>query len=248
MESVHRLLTRVYIRFAHMMSKPSGTRRIGVVVEDEHVGADAPEAIMDNEEGDDGLHGALVSFCQAAENTADETKQATLNNQLIVSTQRWLLEKPWSHMVLLRTVLAPLAKLLHSQLELASSVWADHIKAEILKLQSTDYASLSKDFPVCVAADHKLENTFFSSLLSLLLETHHWDYIDEHDRTMNMRCEIFRACSRAGCSVKQLVWLPHDVQPVKAFTLLTHPDSAPNLAAQGKCCKDSWVIALEQAS
>eukprot|EP00971_Amphidinium_carterae_P302627 6013126-Amphidinium_carterae.1 len=102
---------------------------------------------MDHEDREEGLHDALVSFCQAAENTADENSQATLNNQLIVSTQRWLLEKPWSHMVLLRSILAPLAKLLHSQLELASSVWADHIKAELLKLHSTDYASLSKDFP-----------------------------------------------------------------------------------------------------
>eukprot|EP00971_Amphidinium_carterae_P277982 5518161-Amphidinium_carterae.5 len=250
LEHVHGLLSLVYAKFAKMNQRSKTSTFTS------HPAQSFSELALPHDHGDDLFHFAtlaaevndepMVDDARPHTDTSPQDLSAAKNSKDREMALQWLHTFPLARLILMQVTLQPLEKLRAAQFQLGSKPW------ELQQMASQSDAGrgvgsfLHRDFPILKAALGTMEETYFKELQKLFLDQGPWKCMPSSAFTISMRCLGFRVLARQGAAIEQIIAAEHRKFPTRTFTLLKHPDLAPQICAAPACVKDNFTIGLEK--
>lgn len=164
------------------------------------------------EQGGIGLD-AMVVEGQDAGPTFAEQNEAHRRSAL-----EWLALRrpsPHSHLVLLRTVIAPLQSMLRSFLTMSSDNWEVCQRARLVREEASD--GVGRDFRILVAARGDLEKVAIQKITSLMRDPVLWCLLLPADVTVRLRASAYIMLSRCAAGLTRRFVYPHAKPPFSVF-------------------------------
>eukprot|EP00971_Amphidinium_carterae_P327758 6459272-Amphidinium_carterae.3 len=247
LEGIHNLLSSTWRKF--LLAYGKGV--VNCAVGNSHacdVGEDANEEIHADDdvlqEGaglDNGAGELQIGTNQTQKNAADNARDRRIATAWINSSS----QMPLATLVLLRTSMDPLIKLLNSQLDISSLDWELRQQASLAAWFNTPDADPAKmplrHFQVTIAAEGLLEKEYMQSITALFGEV--WELIPAQATHVEFRRRCFQVLSRQAALVYATIELQHTMFPTKLFRLLRNKSLADEIAADARanpCMLDKW--------
>jgi hypothetical protein len=143
--------------------------------------------------------------------------------------------------MILRTCLEPFRIIMSMHFKLSAEKWEIQQRALDAKvIEGNASVEEPRQFRAVIAATGELEDSFHEMTRSRLFEASHWQHLPTPDRTVNLQHLCFRILSRMGCSIHQLLTLPHSQYPVKMFLLLADSSLAELVTEEPDCLLDDF--------
>eukprot|EP00971_Amphidinium_carterae_P226872 4499515-Amphidinium_carterae.3 len=242
-EGVHKLFTHAYRRFAVACSKPGLQMTASQVVPQGVSGVDvATDSYFLDDEG----HAEDIEPQLPGNNTvgakSGNDSFAEQNSKDREATLLWLGSSPWTHLVLMKMTIAPLAAYMHTQLYLSSEEFELVERAKVAKVLSNPLVAEepTREFMLTVAASRKHEGIFFEGVKKAF-QSELWEIIDADDLNVATRHLAFKLLSRAASLLYQLNDWPHKQFPFVLFKdKLGGKDAFDCLHATPVCVLDKW--------
>eukprot|EP00971_Amphidinium_carterae_P014722 290724-Amphidinium_carterae.6 len=260
LEGIHCLLSGSWVRFMQAFSRATLRGNVvgqagcsdDVVVNDsthvestevQHVASNSLEFVS-NEEGlaaqqsiEFVLSSSEIEKHRSPEQHAQDRQKAAT----------WLSKKPFSVLVLFRVSMAPLVKLLNSQLQLSSMAWEKLQRATQARELMSGNVGYQRDFMITIAAQNKLEKAYFSSLEKLFMDPAEWKLVEERMHSVTFRASVFRVLSKQGCLIHCDLVATHLLPPFTFFKLLHEPALAELVSQTEDCLLDDWSRSIMKA-
>eukprot|EP00971_Amphidinium_carterae_P175668 3481791-Amphidinium_carterae.2 len=255
MECVNKLFTHTYRRFALVYSKPSvninlaryQTRDIdqqgGLVGEQASSGG--PFDLEARDGASDACDGPLAFIDESTGGKDEGFAEANSKDRKL--TLAWLDKSPWTHLVLMKMAVCPLAQYMHAQLHLGSEEFEVMEKSKVAEALLADTGRTTRrKFSITVAAENTLENTFFAEVKRRFKAKHLWNLVDTEDMNVSCRHLAFKLMSRQAALIYELIVTPHVQYPCRLFQALADQEAVQHWRESPACMLDEWSLELRQ--
>jgi len=154
---------------------------------------------------------------------------------------------PFWMIVICRVVLQPLYCLQQAYLKRAGPRWELKQQAKVARCCNQGVATEhSREYRALLAAESKDENVCMDSIRFLFSGIPPWQYyFDTVPRALTVRGRAlaFRMASRAGCSLEEMLLLPHRGYPWKTLRMRRDPSLAEEIDKDGRdtTCKGGYM-------
>ena len=173
------------------------------------------------------------------------TQRAEVNAKTRSRALNWLQCQPLGHLMMLRTLMTPLCRLLGTYIERCGERWETLQRAKLLQP-----LALSEDGPRRTTrleeyAQLTAEQEFLRAR-EAMIRPEAWHWLPSSCTTLLHESQAFRVSSRMGCLVEYLLIAPAKLAPVSTFKLLSDPAWAETLSIQTPCMQDSFTYHFVQ--
>lgn len=259
-ESCHKLLSTSYARF--VASFEIASRAAGLLAQGARlVGETQPQVALltlaDSPEaggfaGEAAARGEIPGVGPAQEEGNSAADGGSMWSEINTSRRRagaeWLSTQPLAHLILLRTAMEPLRRLLANQFRVAGVEWErDQLKATLDALHRGEASWGAREYRLGIAASCADEDRFFMCLNMLFVSPELWQAMPTEGFTVKFRALTFKLLSRLGCGVLDMLKHPHEQLPYKLFELLHKPEASAELLQIPDCMWDEWSLSLRRA-
>lgn len=259
-ESVHRLLSTTFLRFAAAHEHSSRSRKAlgsaAAAAAAQPAACAGPgercEAVASDKQGAAAEPADAEASTAAAAGTdeaggAAEASWAELNSMYRRTGVAWVCTKPFGVLLAQRQVLEPLRQLMSRQFAVAAEEWEALQRHKTLEASRRGERSFSvRDYRLAIAAKGQDEAMCLEQLRILLHEEPMWRAMPAANRTLSFRALVTRMISRAGCAVLELHGASHSQFLVKLFRLLHEPELGPEFAQVPECMLDTWTLSVKR--
>ena len=153
-------------------------------------------------------------------------------------------QQPLAAVLLLRLCIEPFRSFFASHILLTSEEWEVRQRVADAGYLRGGPGSRSREYRAVVAAEGKLEISFFGSVRDHGTDARPWRRILGRSFVVAFRALAFKILSRMGCAVHQMRRVPHMQFPVEAFFLLSDDTFAEVFAEAKDCELDSFSKAF----
>lgn len=153
----------------------------------------------------------------------------------------WLASEPLPRSLMARTLLVPLQRLQRRYIWVGSPAWERHEAAKEARAGGEAGSSLSRTYPIVLAAEGCLEDEASAGIRALLAEHTLWSIMPEQASTAKQIGLAFRMVSRAGGLLHRELRFTHDRFPFKLFLLIKNPEMAKAMKDERSCSRCSFT-------
>eukprot|EP00971_Amphidinium_carterae_P352909 6492769-Amphidinium_carterae.7 len=255
LECVNKLFTHSYRRFALLYSKPSGHSSLGRLegrdtdeqgcLRSENLTVAGP-VVLEAPDGSAQASDGQVHLSDLSSGVHD-VSFAESNSRDRKMTLSWLSKRPWTHLVLMKMAIAPLSQYMHAQLHLSSEEFELIQRSKVAgSLLGNAPTFAGRDFMITIAAENRLELTYFSEVKKRFNAKHLWNLVDAEDMHVSCRHMAFKLLSRQASLIYELIASTHTQYPCRLFRALADATAVEHLQASPSCMLDQWSLQVRQ--
>ena len=253
---VHSLLWPVWKRFLEAIAHGGAAAVPDIAMQEE----EEDGALIVPLDGEVGQHdvpeqvplqpGSLLPLAEDGASSSNSSGHAAFNAKCRAAANAWLSQAPgllMGKLLLMRMVVAPLAHMLHSQLDISGQSWEDRQRSKVARsMMSGERPSCHRQYRITVAADGVLEGRCMREIEVLFQDEKKWALCPTPCRTLRFRSLSFRTLAKAASAVFQLCAVPHREFPYRAFQVISAPDKADEVSNVPQCLKDEHTLMIER--
>ena len=250
LESVHKLLSTTYFRFAAGFAKGAARAQLlaaGVWAADYSPARRGALADAFADVVDDGPAGEDAAGVPSDAAPTPEATYAAQNAKVRGKACRWLTSDPLPFLVLQRNALEPIRCYQTALFQRASSSWEEREQCRMADALRNGTATWqSRLYNVAEAADGVDDKELFARVRVLFSAPELWALMPPQSLTVSMRSLAFRCVSRLACAAKQWLSSRH-ANALRVFSWLKLPEEAEAIKKVPKCVLGQWASNLRDA-